>query len=376
MNVAWKNCDEFARGVYKELAEEGREQYRQRLKDFNDLKEKEAKNQPPAQQPQLVMNVNSQYTNVPPLAVAAAGGKGKKRKGGKSSTSPGQANMHQGQLAVPLAMHPGAMGMPPLGHPMPHMMPQYPGGPQHPIHHPAPAFSGIPTSSLIELLAKRGDLNNALRTVSSDQEGREQNAATNGGGAQSPAESGTGGPPQGHLMARVKDLETQLQFERLHARIRDLENELARSRGSENQLRGQLSMYRQNDLVARGGSLAVGGMALPLPPPHGGAPGAHALAGALRGQQGRPFSGAVAPQDGLWSLVNASMIHPSQGAGMRGGPPRASSDPERLRHEMEMKANAAVDAAVSAAETKSSKGELSKSTTNPKKKQRVVESKV
>jgi len=37
MNSSWKNCDEYAKLVFNELAEEGRNRYRLRLKDFNAL---------------------------------------------------------------------------------------------------------------------------------------------------------------------------------------------------------------------------------------------------------------------------------------------------------------------------------------------------
>eukprot|EP00581_Thalassiosira_minuscula_P029471 CAMPEP_0183761282 /NCGR_PEP_ID=MMETSP0739-20130205/8334_1 /TAXON_ID=385413 /ORGANISM="Thalassiosira miniscula, Strain CCMP1093" /LENGTH=407 /DNA_ID=CAMNT_0025999399 /DNA_START=95 /DNA_END=1318 /DNA_ORIENTATION=- len=37
MNSSWKSCDDFAKSVFNELAEEGREQYRQRVDEYNDL---------------------------------------------------------------------------------------------------------------------------------------------------------------------------------------------------------------------------------------------------------------------------------------------------------------------------------------------------
>ena len=39
MNTSWKECDEFAKTVFKELAEEGRERYRHRVKEFNARKQ-------------------------------------------------------------------------------------------------------------------------------------------------------------------------------------------------------------------------------------------------------------------------------------------------------------------------------------------------
>ena len=36
MNTSWKDCDDFAKSVFRELAEEGRRDYRQRLEKYND----------------------------------------------------------------------------------------------------------------------------------------------------------------------------------------------------------------------------------------------------------------------------------------------------------------------------------------------------
>ena len=35
MNVSWQNCDDFAKSVFSELADEGRELYKQRLAEYN-----------------------------------------------------------------------------------------------------------------------------------------------------------------------------------------------------------------------------------------------------------------------------------------------------------------------------------------------------
>ena len=40
MNVGWKECDDFARGVFRELADEGRERYRRVLLDYNNRVER------------------------------------------------------------------------------------------------------------------------------------------------------------------------------------------------------------------------------------------------------------------------------------------------------------------------------------------------
>ena len=34
MNTSWKECDEFAKSVFRELAEEGRGKYQQRMKEY------------------------------------------------------------------------------------------------------------------------------------------------------------------------------------------------------------------------------------------------------------------------------------------------------------------------------------------------------
>ena len=166
--------------------------------------------------------------------------------------------------------------------------------------------------------------------------------------SQDQAQGGTGAPqgrPQGQvgsssnnpidqaaLHAWVKELEGQLANERLLAQVRELEGDLARAKNVEGQLRAQLDVFarfgRSLPPMPWGMTQSMNpGMAGTMAPPsmngplHNGAPhhgAAHpSIPGSMQGSMPpHPSNPSSMHQDGgpgggLWSLVNASMIHPS-----------------------------------------------------------------
>ncbi|KAL9183072.1 hypothetical protein ACHAXT_004859 [Thalassiosira profunda] len=212
MNAAWKGCDDFARAVFGELSEEGREEYRGRLREYHDATE-----------------------GLP--AEKKRGKKGKKRKSKGSADSDDEGDGR--------------------------------------------------TSLANDRARDMSAFADALRTVSMDQ-----HADFN---------------PDAALRQRVQELEGALAAERLRARVRELEASLNRQRSVEDQLRAQLELLSRNGNdgptwpeCARELRMhrEMQGMPPPNPPQR---------------QQDRR-------QDGLWSLVSASMIHnPTRESGVPQG---------------------------------------------------------
>ncbi|KAL7537834.1 hypothetical protein ACHAXR_008107 [Thalassiosira sp. AJA248-18] len=197
MNASWKNCDDFAKSVFKELAEEGREMYRQRLNEWEAMT-KSAKKQ---------------------------GGSGK------------------GPSPVPSLKETFEM------------------------------FGPDPENAKVTRTAE----SNIGRTISTDFGTSQEIQPPQGQGRPTSSEAN-------NLIARVKELEGQLAVERLQARVRELENEVVRQRTVEGQLRAQIEVLTRN---RRSPTVA------------------------------KPSGGVQ--DSGLWSLVNASMIHPSVHASGRAG---------------------------------------------------------
>jgi len=308
MNASWKTCDHFAKGVFDELAEEGREVYRARIMEYN---------------------ARAQALGVPSEKEKAHGAKVSKKKklpaknNAPENTPPPQArdDVSVGGVkneVTARVVHHGH------GH---HNMPRHYHGEQ-------------PNNGLLDLLSRerngpvgagdRGAMlarisghDNSLRTVSADygQEGHPSHYHQH----HQPHHRGNhcisneGGNGEAGLQARVRELEGQLAAERLRARVRELEGDLARQKSVEEGLRTQLGMLARNvapppqqqqqhalhqAMIPQGGHRGPGGQHHHIR--HGGVGG-----GAPPPSSSLVNSSTQAQGDGLWSLVSASMIHPS-----------------------------------------------------------------
>ena len=276
MNDSWKQCDEFARGVFNELAEDGREMYRNKLKEYNDYAAK--------------MGLPKEDTK------AAKKKKGKSKKGKKRGND--DDSDEEGDSK---ASKEGAGG----------------------------------SAAFLDFLGGAGG------SLEQQQMLLRMLAAQQGMGSLSsaPADQVQGGSPinEDRLRLRVRELEGQLAAERLRARVQELEGALSRQKTVEEQLRGHLEMLSsignpEGIGQLQGGSQQDGmGMRRNNTNPSSSAHEAAAMQAASRG------SGGGANQDeqgdGLWSLVSASMIHPSFRAQQE---QRAQQERNAMLHQMQM----------------------------------------
>ena len=178
-------------------------------------------------------------------------------------------------------------------------------------------------------------ISDGLHTVSADYSQDQAQGGTRAlqGQPQGQVGSSSNNPiDQAALHARVKELEGQLANERLLAQVCELEGALAQAKNVEGQLRAQLDVFarfgRSLHPMPRGMTQSMNpGMAGTMAPPsmngplHNGVPhhgAAHpSIPGSMQGSMSpHPSNPSSMHQDGgpgggLWSLVNASMIHPS-----------------------------------------------------------------
>ena len=256
MNTSWKACDDFARTVFHELAEEGRQAYRLRLKEYNEYAAR--------------MGLPKEETK----AKKKKSSKKNKRKGGSGDDSDsdngGSTNNFNGSAPTSL------LDLLSRG-----------GG----------STSGVDNALLLRMAQEGG-----LRSIS-----HSPSAQFMGGG---------GNQQQFHhnedlLRNRVRELEGQLAAERLRARVQELEGALARQKTVEEQLRSHLDVMSHHN---NGGSLPPSSQGEQQQGMGGGGRqgmGQQGMAGSAGGNNNNPTSRGGQQGDGLWSLVSASMIHPS-----------------------------------------------------------------
>ena len=259
MNTSWKACDDFARTVFHELAEEGRQAYRLRLKEYNEYAAR--------------MGLPKEETKAAKKKKKSSSKKNKRKADDDDDDEDSDDNY---------------------------------GGTNN-------NFNGREPASLLDLLSRGGStsgVDNALllrmaqegglRTISSEMSG-------------SPSTQFMGGGNHHHhnedfLRNRVRELEGQLAAERLRARVQELEGALARQKTVEEQLRSHLDVLAHNNgagSLPPGEQQGMGGG-------HQGMGGQQGMAGSGGGGNNPTSSGGGHQQgDGLWSLVSASMIHPS-----------------------------------------------------------------
>ena len=277
MNDSWKQCDEFARGVFNELAEDGREMYRNKLKEYNDYAAK--------------MGLPKEDTK------AAKKKKGKSKKGKKRGND--DDSDEEGDSK---ASKEGAGG----------------------------------SAAFLDFLGGAGG------SLEQQQMLLRMLAAQQGMGSLSsaPADQVQGGSPinEDRLRLRVRELEGQLAAERLRARVQELEGALSRQKTVEEQLRGHLEMLSsignpEGIGQLQGGSQQDGmGMRRNNTNPSSSANEAAAMQAASRGSGGGNAN-QDEQGDGLWSLVSASMIHPSFRAQQE---QRAQQERNAMLHQMQM----------------------------------------
>jgi len=278
MNASWKNCDDVAKTVFNELADEGRDLYRGRLKDYNDrassmgiiaeclasLKTKKATSSKKKKLP-LKKNV---IRKASPTGVEERdnGSPSNEMVGSKRGHSPSDSMVqsHGYQISDPR----NAREAPPSAIDRQQFNTSVPDFRAH-----------LDNANALMTLASTDT--DTLRTVSKDCSSMSEHHPNL-------QHSHQPDYPDVNLRARVKELESQLTAERLRARVRELEGDLARQRSVEAQLRAQLCVFSRNHFVMGAPSAAPASVIV------------------NHKSDAPPMQG-----DGLWSLVSASMIHPS-----------------------------------------------------------------
>eukprot|EP00571_Detonula_confervacea_P013988 CAMPEP_0172305190 /NCGR_PEP_ID=MMETSP1058-20130122/6527_1 /TAXON_ID=83371 /ORGANISM="Detonula confervacea, Strain CCMP 353" /LENGTH=427 /DNA_ID=CAMNT_0013016713 /DNA_START=20 /DNA_END=1303 /DNA_ORIENTATION=+ len=248
MNSSWKSCDDFAKSVFHELAEEGRELYRRRLKEYNDRA------------------ISMGLAGCPEPKATTTKKKLPTKKNSDGKASPGvevrdDDSVNNGKAGAKRGHLPGNMSQV-----------DKTSSPRN-AREAAPSLldrqskNDIPNSAenMLMRLANTDSLRSVISTdYSASQESQPHHGHVN--------------DAEVSLRARVKELEGQLAAERLRARVRELEGDLARQKSVEEQLRAQVGALTRSHGIGSAAAVAN-------PPPM--------------------------PGDGLWSLVSASMIHPS-----------------------------------------------------------------
>jgi len=264
MNFSWKNCDRFAKSVFDELADEGRNRYRLRLQEYNAkvacMNPGEAEAAPrkklaTTKQLPLKKNISAKSLALFPM-------KGDRSFGGSVTNETAEAMV---QLSKPDASN---------GY--------------NRCSLPATKANRAPAPTLLDLLSfKKSPYGQSPRALPSSTTLSALPSALNDSTPQQILPTifpNSQNEAQERLMLRVRELERHLAGQRIRARIRELEEQMTRQNARDRMFKSML-----NNLVSQNKSVAA------IPP--------------------RPNSSFM--EDGLWSLVSASMIHPSVQASER-----------------------------------------------------------
>eukprot|EP00581_Thalassiosira_minuscula_P005797 CAMPEP_0183745110 /NCGR_PEP_ID=MMETSP0737-20130205/66073_1 /TAXON_ID=385413 /ORGANISM="Thalassiosira miniscula, Strain CCMP1093" /LENGTH=462 /DNA_ID=CAMNT_0025980769 /DNA_START=777 /DNA_END=2165 /DNA_ORIENTATION=- len=279
MNFSWKNCDRFAKSVFDELADEGRNRYRLRLQEYNAkvacMNPGEAEAAPrkklaTTKQLPLKKNISAKSLALFPM-------KGDRSFGGSVTNETAEAMV---QLSKPVTNE-TAEAMVQLS------KPDASNG-YNRCSLPATKANRAPAPTLLDLLSfKKSPYGQSPRALPSSTTLSALPSALNDSTPQQILPTifpNSQNEAQERLMLRVRELERHLAGQRIRARIRELEEQMTRQNARDRMFKSML-----NNLVSQNKSVAA------IPP--------------------RPNSSFM--EDGLWSLVSASMIHPSVQASER-----------------------------------------------------------
>jgi len=309
MNFSWKNCDRFAKSVFDELADEGRNRYRLRLQEYNAkvacMNPGEAEAAPrkklaTTKQLPLKKNISAKSLALFPM-------KGDRSFGGSVTNETAEAMV---QLSKPVTNE-TAEAMVQLSKPVTNETAEAMVQLSKPVTNetaeamvqlskpdasngynrcslPATKANRAPAPTLLDLLSfKKSPYGQSPRALPSSTTLSALPSALNDSTPQQILPTifpNSQNEAQERLMLRVRELERHLAGQRIRARIRELEEQMTRQNARDRMFKSML-----NNLVSQNKSVAA------IPP--------------------RPNSSFM--EDGLWSLVSASMIHPSVQASER-----------------------------------------------------------
>jgi len=256
MNTSWKSCDDFAKSVFNELSEEGRKRYRQRVQDYNAQSQSLEFDKA---MPTFKKKSTKKKLSTKKKIAAKASSLPLLKNGGSAN---GSLTNETAEITIALTKRSSSKGYK-MGSSL------------------TKKDNSAVAPSLLDLLVKKDILNEAsIRAVSNDN--------SNFHSSQEILPVIFPNAPkeieERLIMLRVREIERQLAEERLWSRIRELEDEMSKRNARERLLRSVLDNF-----ISQNKSTAVA-PALP----------------------NRSFM-----DDGLWSLVSASMIHPSVQASER-----------------------------------------------------------
>ncbi|KAL7529807.1 hypothetical protein ACHAXR_003166 [Thalassiosira sp. AJA248-18] len=255
MRSSWKYCDEVAQGVFRELAEEGREVYRQKMEVYNATKQVEVQAEllPIPRPPE---NHDKISTSPMPAKKKKEGEPAKKKdclpKLASKKADDGSSRYGGGSVAaITSSSASSASETPSSSPPVFKQDTSYHGGineEERKATEAATASSNHLRRLLSNYRSIQGPSQQLLPNYSSlSVPGMELPPNYSSLSAQGMGSLLNNAPPPPrvagvHLQARVKELEDKLATERLKLRVRELETELARQRFVEDQLRSQVKL--------------------------------------------------------------------------------------------------------------------------------------